>query len=156
MRNIFRKFLGHDIQASSRQEESQDPHDIHLASCALLLEMANIDGEFSPEERERILSILHDDFSLSTQEATEIMDAAQKELDGSIDLWHFTNSINQTFSEEEKIHLIETIWRIVYADGRLEAHEDHLVHSLSRLLRLSHSQLIEAKLKVRDSLKIKS
>jgi len=43
---------------------------------------------------------------------------------------------------------MEMIWRIVYADGHLNQHEDYLAHKISRLLRLSHPQLIETKLKV--------
>jgi len=40
-------------------------------------------------------------------------------------------------------------WRVIYADGRLNAYEDHFVHRLAKLLRLEHEDLIEAKLKVK-------
>jgi uncharacterized tellurite resistance protein B-like protein len=51
---------------------------------------------------------------------------------------------------EEKLQIIENVWRIAYADGRLDKHEDYLVHKLATLLRLSHKQLIEAKLKAKQ------
>ena len=76
------------------------------------------------------------------------MKSSQKELDGSIDLWQFTNLVNENYSRYEKINIVEMIWKIVYADGKLDKHEDYLVHKLGKLLRLSHKELINAKLKV--------
>jgi len=128
-------------------EERSDK--IHLATCALLLEMANIDGEFSDSERENIISALKKkDYSLSKEDISELIRASKEELKGSIDLWQFTNLINQNYALEEKIQIIETIWKVAYADGRLDKHEDYLVHKLAELLHLTHKQLIDAKLKV--------
>jgi uncharacterized tellurite resistance protein B-like protein len=42
------------------------------------------------------------------------------------------------------------IWRIAFADGNLDKHEDYLVHKLAKLLRLTHKQLIEAKLRAKE------
>lgn len=126
-----------------------DPgHDIHVATCALLLEMANIDGEFAEAELRSLLSILQDRYRLSAEHADALMLEARRQLDDSIDLWRFTNRINQNYSVEEKERIIEMVWRIVYADGTLDSHEDYLVKKLSHLLRLSHKRLIAAKLAV--------
>ena len=124
------------------------PDKIHLATCALLLEMANIDGEFNDSERENIISALKKGYSLAEDDISELIKASKEELKGSIDLWQFTNLINQNYPLEEKIKIIETIWKVAYADGRLNKHEDYLVHKLAELLRLTHKQLIDAKLKV--------
>ena len=123
-------------------------HDVRVATCALLLEMADIDGEFSADERRNILTILGTDYHLSAEYATELAEAARQEVEGSIDLWRFTNLINRNYSPAEKMRVIELVWEIAYADGRLDKHEDYLVHKLAKLLHLPHQQLIEAKLKV--------
>jgi len=123
-------------------------HDIRLAVCALFLEMANIDGEFSGSERDHVISLLKRRYDLPDEHILELMGASKKELKGSIDLWQFTNLINQNYSREEKIHIIEMVWEVVYADGRLDQHEDYLVHKLAKLLRLSQKDLIDGKLKV--------
>ncbi|MCD6296370.1 MAG: TerB family tellurite resistance protein, partial [Deltaproteobacteria bacterium] len=73
---------------------------------------------------------------------------AEKELEGSIDLWQFTSLINSNYSMEEKIEIIETLWQIVYVDGKMDRYEHYLMNKLKTLLRLSHAQLIDAKLKV--------
>ena len=121
---------------------------LRLATCVILLEVAGADNEFSPVECERILTSLRDRFHLSQEEAEELVRVAQERREESSDLWKFTNQINQICSHEEKIQVIEEVWRLIYADNTLEGHEDYLVHKLARLLNLSHPQLIGAKLKV--------
>ena len=128
---------------------TQEAHDIRIATCAIFLEMANVDEEFSEQERENILSILKRDFDLSDEDGTALMGASEDELKGSIDLWQFTNLINQNYAIEEKIRIIETVWEIVFTDGKLDKHEDYLIHKLASLLNLDHKQLMEAKLKVK-------
>ncbi|MFC1869151.1 TerB family tellurite resistance protein [Thermodesulfobacteriota bacterium] len=142
-----RFFSGASQDASSNHEEDRT-HDIHIATCAILLEMANIDGEFSDSERENIISALKKEHHLSDEDISGIIKASEEELEGSVDLWRFTNLINQNYSPEEKIKIIETVWMVAYADGQLDKHEDYLMHKLANLLRLSHKQLIDAKLKV--------
>jgi uncharacterized tellurite resistance protein B-like protein len=151
MIDLVKKFFGKSSQDDSSNQRIQTTHDIRIATCALLLEMSNIDGEFSELERENIISILKRDFDLSDEYAAALLEVSKEELKGSIDLWQFTNLINQNYSLEEKIWLIETVWDIVYTDGKLDKHEDYLVHKLAELLHLTHKQLIEAKLKVKKS-----
>lgn len=122
--------------------------DIRIATCALFLELASIDNEFSEEERQEMLSILQREYGLSKAHAVELAEAAVEELKGSVDVWQFTNQINENYTEEEKMRVVELLWRLVYADGKLDAHEDYLMHKLGKLLRLQHKQLIAAKLKV--------
>ncbi len=145
MVDIMNKFFG-----KSKPSDKGEPlkHDIYVATCALFIEMACIDGEFTHSERDNIVSNLNKEYNLSEQSIKEILITSQAERKGSIDLWKFTNKINQNYSVEEKIRIIELIWKIVYADGKLEKHEDYLIHKIARLLNLKHSELIEAKLNV--------
>ena len=144
VKNLFTKGTGHD--GTSHEEDKV--FKIGVAACALFLEMAHIDGEFDEKERTHILQILKKQFALSAEQVAPIMKAAKEELADSIDLWRFTHLINQNFVIEEKIQVIEEVWRIAYADGHLEEHEDYLIHKLAELLRLTHKQLIDAKLRV--------
>ena len=129
-------------------QDKRGRHDVVLATCALLLEMANIDGEFSEAERNRIISLLKRTYDLSDENAQALIKASDEELERSIDLWQFTNLINETYSSEEKTRIIEMMWQIIYTDGTLDMHEDYLVHKLAKLLRLTHGELIDAKLKI--------
>jgi len=149
MIDLVKKFFSKRSHDDSSNQRRQRPHDIRIATCALLLEMSHIDGEFSALERESIISILKRNFDLSDEHVATLLEASNKELKGSIDLWQFTNLINQNYSIEEKMRVIEMVWDVVYADGKLDKYEDYLVHKLATLLRLTHKQLIEAKMKVK-------
>jgi uncharacterized tellurite resistance protein B-like protein len=133
---------------SDAPEATRTNTDIRIATCALFLELASIDNEFSDEERHEMLAILQKEYGLSETHAVELAEAAVEELKGSIDVWQFTNQINENYSQDEKMRVVELLWRLVYADGKLDAHEDYLMHKLGKLLRLQHRQLIAAKLKV--------
>ena len=148
MIDLVKKFFG-KCQGNAADEPGVDKsHDVRIATCALFLEMARIDGEFSDTERDHIIQTLKKDYELADDYIEELLEASKEELKGSIDLWRFTNLINQNYTLEEKIQVIEMTWRLAYADGNLDKHEDYLAHKLANLLRLNHKQLIEAKLRV--------
>lgn len=141
----FRKMLETEAQPPEDPEER-----VRLATCVLLLEVANVDKEFSDDERDHLLETMRVRFNLEGAEADELLSTAEATREGSIDLWQFTHSINEHCSIPEKIQIIEEIWRMICADGMLDAYEDHLVRRLSFLLNLTHAQLIDAKLKIFD------
>ena len=148
MIDLVRKFFSKGDTPGAEAGEEKTAHDIRVATCALLLEMANIDGEFSDVEKESIVAILKKDFALTDEHAQALLEASHDELNGSTDLWKFTNLINQNYSREEKRQIMETVWRVAYTDGKLDQHEDYLMHKLANLLRLTHKELIDAKVKV--------
>lgn len=151
MGGFLNKFLKKDRAAEKTVPAGAPGTHILVATCALLLEMAQADGEFSEAEKSNLLKILQEDYRLSDELARELTVTAQKELAESIDLWQFTNEINEQYSRDEKLKVIEQIWKIVYADGTLEKHEDYLVHKLAKLLNIKHDLLIAAKLNVLHS-----
>jgi uncharacterized tellurite resistance protein B-like protein len=146
MRDFLQKAFGGDDDGLKR--ESREEGDVRIAACALFLEMANIDNEFAEEERQQILSMLQDEFGVSQEHATEMAREAAAQLEGATDMWRFTNLVNENYSREEKSRVVELLWQVVYADGRLDAHEDYLMHRMGKLLRLTHRELIAAKLRV--------
>ncbi len=122
---------------------------IRLAAGVLLLETAYIDDECTEEEMANVVNTLRSEFNLAPEYVDELLALAGAEREKAFDLWQFTNQMNQHYSQEEKMALLEAVWRIIFADGRLEEHEDYFAHKLANLLRLTHKQLIEAKLQAR-------
>jgi uncharacterized tellurite resistance protein B-like protein len=149
VKRFFRKRVGHSI-AERVERRCQN---IQVATCAVLLEMARIDNEFSEEEQNSLVSILKKRYGLSNEDTEELILASNEELEGSIDLWRFTNLINRHYAIDEKLKIIRTVWEIAYADGKLDKHEDYLLHKLAELLHLTHKQLIDAKLSVLEDRK---
>jgi len=126
-------------------------HDVRIATCALFLEMARIDEKFTAEEMDTVLSVMKEKYGLSQEHADALVAEADRELEESVDLWQFARLINNNYSIDEKIEIIETLWQMVYVDGKMDAYEHYLMNKLKNLLRLSHDQLIGAKLKVLKS-----
>ncbi|HNW30198.1 MAG TPA: TerB family tellurite resistance protein [Spirochaetota bacterium] len=125
---------------------------IAIAACVLLLEMAGADDDFAAPEMDRIRDILNRDLHVAPEDVEAILAVAGEEREGAMDLWTYTSVINEHYSKAEKLKLIEMVWEIAYSDGRLDQYEDHLVHKLANLLHVSHSELIAAKLRVKDLL----
>ena len=122
-----------------------------LAVCALLVEMAMIDGEFKPAERDRIIAIMRQHYGVSESDVARLLEEAQRQARQATDYWRLTRIIAANYSREEKTGIIELLWSVIYADGTVEEHEDYLVKKLARLLELSHTEMIAAKLRSRPS-----
>jgi uncharacterized tellurite resistance protein B-like protein len=148
MIDFFKKVFGEQPQESYSKSGGVQHHDPRIAACALLLEMAHVDGEFTGQEKENLLSLLKSEYGLSLTDANDMIKTAEEELSNSLDLWRFADMINGNFSENEKLRVVELLWELVYADGKLDEHEDYLIHKLGHLLRITHRQLIDAKLAV--------
>ena len=144
----LKSFFSEVEQKAPPEEETDIEARIQMATCVLLLELAHSDDHFSEAEEERIVQILREEFSLSEEYAAELIELAHREREDSVDLWRFTNIIDNNYSSEEKERVMETLWKVIYADERLDAMEDHLIHRLAKLLNLTHRQLINAKKKV--------
>lgn len=153
MRDIVKRFFSKTVPAGSAARESETAHDVRVATCALFLEMGRIDKTFTPEELKTILGILKAKYGLSPKDADDLIAEADQKLSERIDYWHFTHLINTHYSTPEKIEIVETLWKIVFVDGKMDQYENYLVHKLANLLNLSHQQLIDAKLKVRHAAK---
>ena len=150
LQNLKRLFNQSKVVVS-KNENQATKHDVRIATCALFVEMARIDEKFTQTEVDTILSILKKKYGLSQEHADALLAEADKELDDSVDLWQFARLINENYSVDEKIEIIETLWQMVFVDGKMDQYEHYLMNKLKNLLRLSHDQLINAKLKVLHS-----
>jgi uncharacterized tellurite resistance protein B-like protein len=151
MLDVVKRFFSKATADIPRDAHQKTVHDVRVATCALFLEMARIDETFTEAEMNLILSIMKEKYGLSREYADALLAEADRELKESVDLWQFAGLINENYSTDEKIEIIETLWRIVYVDGKMDRYEHYLMNKLQNLLRLSHHQLIDAKLKVLHS-----
>ncbi len=130
----------------------KNQENIKISACVLLLEAALADNECTDAELDHVLETLKSQFDLSEDAANELVELAHCEREDALDLWQFTNQINQQAGKEEKTAVMEAVWRIVLSDGQLEGHEDHFAHKLANLLRLTHSEMIDAKINARKQI----
>ena len=130
-------------------DDKESNNKVAIATCALLLEMAHTDEEFNEIEEAEIKKIMQSEFNLSEDKVDEIIKLSDAERIESLDLWQFTNLINENFSKEEKIRVVEYIWQVIYADEKVDQYEEYLIRKLSYLLNVDHKDMIDAKLRVK-------
>lgn len=143
IRSLFGSKPADPEQALTETAPEIDP--LHLAACALLLEIAYADGEFSAGERAHLEEVLERHFSLPPEAGRTLLDLAEKERQSSIDLFRFTSQLQQGYDTGQKMVLAEIMWGVVLADGEIAEHEQYLTRKISNLLDLQPGYLSAAK-----------
>jgi uncharacterized tellurite resistance protein B-like protein len=137
---------------SSRLEpgRGEAEHDrVAIAACALLLELAHADDDFSAEERARILRAARD-MGVPEDDLDELIRLAEEERRGSVDLYGFTRQIAERYSREERLRLVEAIWGVVYSNGTLTEAENRLARRIAEMLGFQHPEVQAVKEKVAE------
>ena len=140
-----------EVFSTPTSDEQAPAERIPLAAAVLLLEVAHTDGDFHPTEQALLGGLLQEHFGVAADAVDELLELAETTRRDSHDLHQFTREINWAFSQPEKERIIEAVWQLVYADGRLDHYEEALMRQLGTLIGLSHRQLMEAKVKVARS-----
>ena len=105
-----------------------------VAIAALLVEAARADGEYLDAERDMIDQVLGERFGLSPDEATALRAEGEEAQAEAVDLVRFTRVIKDAIPIEDRIEVIEAVWRVVYADNHRDADEGNLIRRLAGLL----------------------
>lgn len=121
------------------------PDSLAVAACALLLELAHADGEFSEGERSHIQQALSRHFGLDDALIAEVMAEADRERRKSIDHFQFTRELNAKYDLGQKMVLAEVMWGVILADGTIADHEAYLVRKMANLLDLEPGYLSQAR-----------
>ena len=135
----IKNFFDQHLVPGSVTDDADTEHVLRLAIAALLLEMTHMDGEVWPEQREAVETAVFEHFELAEEERSE-----------STDYYQFTSLINSNYTPEQKISLVELLWRIAYANEALHQYEEHLVRKIADLLHVPHSAFITAKFSARQ------
>jgi uncharacterized tellurite resistance protein B-like protein len=132
-----------------QEEVKTESHKPELAAAALLVEIMNADHSLSDEESEDIKSILFDTLFITAEVADELLATAKKQVNEATDLFQFTEVINTNYSAEEKINLVESLWKVAYSDKQLDKYEEHMIRRIADLLYVSHSDFMQTKHRVK-------
>jgi len=149
MLDALRTFATRRLQLSASDQANPRPT-IQLAACALLLELAHADGEFTPAEQRQIEGALARHFDLDEATTGELLALAEAERRESIDHFQFTRLINEQYDLGQKMVLAEVMWGVIMADGTIAEHEAYLVRKLANLLELQPGYLSQARRAAQD------
>jgi len=151
MMESIRQFFMANMAEPEQEGDDALPADLRLAACALLLELAYADDEFTDEERTHLEGAIRRQFGLDEEQASELIRLAEQQRAEAVDLWTFTNLVAEHYSLGQKMVLAEAMWGLVYSDGELGSREDYLMRKISGLLRLEPGYLAEARKRVEEN-----
>jgi uncharacterized tellurite resistance protein B-like protein len=147
MLDALRKLIGTGPDTPRTGSAAAPPrtNDVRLAACALLVELALVDGDFSAVERERILVILQRHFGVDAAGAEALIAEAAQASKGSVDDFVFTRQVVRDYDLAQRMVLAELMWQVVLADGTVAGDESYLMRKLANLLQLEPAYLAEAR-----------
>jgi len=120
-------------------------HAIDVATAALMIEIMRADFDISDVERRTIRDLLQGHLQLPPAQLNELFVLAEQEVVDSVSLYQFTSLVDQELDYPAKVRVIEMLWRVVYADERLDKYEEYLMRKIADLLHISHRDFIQAK-----------
>ena len=146
--NFFKKIF----QNEESEEPTIDDKTSVKACVALLLETSMADEILDESELMALKNTLQKDFQINEDEIDELIDLAKENVEDSTSLYEFTRDINDNFDAAERVKLIESMWKIAYADGNIDKYEEHIIRKVSNLIYVAHSDFIKAKLSAKEQI----
>ncbi len=147
LQDLFASFTG---QATAPSPEARG-HALQLATAVLLVEVMRADPAIGAAERAAVLRALREKFTLADDELARLMDLAEDTAESAYDYHRFTSSLNEHFTQAQKIHIVENMWEVAYSDAHLDAHENHLISKIAGLLYVTHGEYIAAKMRAKKA-----
>jgi len=152
MLGVIKQYFSERISQIDGQASNEQA--VRRATAVLLAEMMRMDGDIKEEEREVIRAALYQHFGLDKHEIDTILSLAEQEAEESHDYYQFTSLINNHFSQAQKIEVVESLWRIAYADQVLNKYEEHLLRKVAGLIYVAHGDFIAAKHRIQKEMGI--
>ena len=113
----------------------------------LMIEAANTDGEVTQEELNKISYSLINVFKEDPKAVEVSLTKAFENKNNSKSLYYYTSKLNKSYSNENKIKLIEVLWEIILADNKIHDFETNLIRRLAGLLYISDVECGNAKIR---------
>lgn len=153
IRNFFARTMqpGEAAEADSDAGE-EEQHRLHVAACALLLELAHADDTFTESERDHVEAVVRRHLDLDEETAKGLLELAEQERKSAIDLYQFTSLIRENYDLGQKTLLAEIMWGVVLADGTIDKDESYLLRKIANLLDLKPGYLSRARKRVEGDL----
>ena len=144
-------FLGKLIKGGEA-EPADEGEKLRLAATALLFRALFVDGEAHDSEEMQIRRIVRDEFGLDADEVGQLMGDARYAAENAADLYGWTRVVNAEYTPDEKVHLMELLWRVVLADGVVDDHEHALMRRLAGLIHVPDGDSARARARAREAL----
>jgi len=123
---------------------------VDAAVAILLMEVARADFDVAEEELDVIRRTLVEDFEMDASAAADLVRQAAEEVDDSTGFFPFVRLLNERLDAAQKRQVIETLWRVAYADAGKHHLEESIIRQIADLLYVPHSEFVRARLRAED------
>ena len=154
MLDRIRSFLREAANGSI--DDHRLPDDLQVAVAGLLVEVAHMQEDFDPAERATIRRLLAKRFGLADGDVDALIETADRRVQEAGDFWTFARVVKDRYDEAQRIAMIEMMWEVAYADGRLDDFEASLLRRVVGLIYVDDYQSGAARKRVLERLGIKA
>ena len=137
-KNLFDKVKQDNSEVEIIEEEI-------YAVLSLLIEACKIDGTISDDEIEKITNLLINKFHLEPTKAMNAVNFVLDKANEKVEIFSDIKVILDTMDHEERVKVVEMLWGVVLADGKIDDYESNLMRKISSLLHVSSFETAEAK-----------
>jgi uncharacterized tellurite resistance protein B-like protein len=146
MRNL-QAWITRNLGGASEEDGAAREQARNLAVAALLVEVLRADYDVAGDERRQVLASVRGILGLDAAQCEQLLTEAEHQVDRAHDLHQFTAAINRALAHDEKLRLVEELWRVARADATIHKYEEHIIRRIADLLHVSHREFIAAKLR---------
>ena len=139
MFNLFKK--KEDIEDVNNTPDFE----IELTASVLAYEIARSDGEISKDELSVLMQEIEKIALKVGKEKSEILKIVEIYSKDSVSFYEFIEDINKNYTKEKKLSLLSFMWKIAYADGRLDVDEERLVRRVADLIKIKNIEVLKLK-----------
>lgn len=130
---------------ASRAREVPDARKLAIAATALMVQLSRIDRNEDERELQTIVDCAVEAHEVTPEDARAILDNARSQADDATSLYEFTGQLNNLLDQAGKRRILESIWRVAFADGRIDKYEEHMIRRMADLLHLNHREYMESR-----------
>ena len=150
MLKSIREFFERGIQDDADFDRADSDNRLELAAAVLMVEISLADSAVDDEELVVIKTALVNHFNIAAGQVDELIELAQREVDLAVSLHEFTRMLNDNLDASEKIRIIESLWKVAFADAVLDKYEEYYIRKIADLLYISHKDYIITKHRVAE------
>ncbi len=138
MFNFFRK--------EKKVSEKEKPNfEIELTASVLAYELARSDGEITEDELRVLMSEIQKIAKKVGKDKDEILKIVEVYSANSVSFHEFVEDINDNYSKQEKLDLLYFMWKMAYADNKLDVDEEKLIRRMADLIKIKDIEVLKLK-----------
>ena len=122
--------------------------DCWVATAALLIRVASVDGELSEAKRGKLHAVLKSNLGLDDLTSLQLVDDAVTADRGAIDLYHFTRQLNDVLDDEGRRRVVKMMWEVAYVDESMNEVASNIIWRVADLLGVPSRQRIELRQRI--------